>query len=125
MSDEKKATGGAPRGDKFLWNDNAVELVKKGSDMSTQPTIERPAAKPRGNGQATPKPEKIPQHWGASAAKFYADQENELITVHTRGGAELRGYLIGVSQFEITLEREGDKAKVLILKHAIDWIEPG
>lgn len=90
-----------------------------------QEVTEQQAAKPkpRGNGQG--KAEKIPQHWGASAAKFYADQENELITVHTRGGDKLRGYLIGVSQFEITIEYESDKRKLLILKHAIDWIEPG
>lgn len=70
-----------------------------------------------------PQAERIPQHWGASAAKFYADQENELITVHTRGGDTLRGWLIGVSQFEITIERESDKRRVLCFKHAIDFIE--
>lgn len=78
----------------------------------------------QGNGSKPAKP-KIPNKWGVSEAKWMADQENELITIHLRGGEMQRGYLIGLDQFTIFIEHEASKAKLLIAKHAIDWIEPG
>jgi sRNA-binding regulator protein Hfq len=96
--------------------------------MSNAPTTTTPATatdKKQGNGQRPDRPPKLPNKWGVSEAKWMADQENELITVHMRGGETLRGYLIGLDQFTIFVEHETTKAKLLIAKHAIDYIEPG
>ena len=68
-------------------------------------------------------------HWGAKEAAFYADHEDEAITIHLRGGETLRGWLVGVDQYNLTIELEADKGavadKVLVMKHAIDYITPG
>ena len=66
---------------------------------------------------------KTPQRWGVSEAKYMADRENELITVHTRSG-DLIGYLVGLDQYTIGLEAKDTGKTLLIAKHAIDWIEP-
>lgn len=74
--------------------------------------------------QETPKRPTTPARWGLSEAKYMADRENELITVHLRGGALLAGYLVGLDQFVIGLEDQATGKTLLIAKHAIDWIEP-
>jgi sRNA-binding regulator protein Hfq len=60
--------------------------------------------------------------WGKSAAQFYAEVENKIITIHLRGGQALTGELVGLDTFDLVLERENDR-KVLIPKHAIEWVE--
>ena len=67
---------------------------------------------------------KPPQHWGTSAAAFYADCEDEQINIHVETGQTLSGVLLGVDRYDLILERD-DGAKVLIPKHAVVLIEPG
>lgn len=68
-----------------------------------------------------PKP---PEHWGTSAAQFYADCEGETIDIHLETGQVLTGRLLGVDRYDIVLERSEGK-RALIPKHAIVYIEPG
>jgi sRNA-binding regulator protein Hfq len=92
-----------------------------------QATPAAPSTKPSGgNGQRQDRDRapKIPIRWGVSEAKWMADRENELIELHLRGGETLRGYLVGLDQFVIGLEREGDSKMLLVAKHAIDYFEP-
>ena len=93
---------------------------------STQPAIpeQAQAAKPKNNGKGKDKADKIPGRWGMNEAKFYFDRENELVTVHIRGGDTITGYVIGLDVYAIMIERESDQAPILMHKHAIDWIEP-
>lgn len=77
-----------------------------------------------GNGQRADRAPRIPVRWGVSEAKWMADRENELIDVHLRSGDILRGYLIGLDQFTIGLERESDGKVLLVCKHAIDFSAP-
>lgn len=94
---------------------------------STPATTEQAqAAKPKrnGKGKGTPAEDKIPGRWGMNEPKFYFDRENELVTVHIRGGDTITGYVIGLDVYAIMIERESDQAPILMHKHAIDWIEP-
>jgi len=60
--------------------------------------------------------------WGTSALQFYAYVENKQIVIHLRSGQALNGELVGVDTYDLVLERQ-DSNKVLIPKHAIEWIE--
>jgi sRNA-binding regulator protein Hfq len=73
---------------------------------------------------------KPPQHWGTSAAAFYADYEGKPVTIHLQTGETLSGALLGVDRYDIVLERGSTQlttsdTRVLIPKHAIVYVEPG
>lgn len=65
-----------------------------------------------------------PDHWGTSAAAFYADCEGETIEIHTETHEVLSGVLLGVDRYDVILKRDGG-ARVLIPKHAIVYIRSG
>lgn len=69
--------------------------------------------------------EKIPGRWGLSEARFISDCENELVTVHLRGGETLTGYVIGLDQFGIGFEVTDTPRPLWLMKHAIDYIVRG
>ena len=61
---------------------------------------------------------KIPNKWGASEAKWMVDHEDVTITVRTRSGNILTGYLIGTDHYTLTIEAES--GNIVVYKHAID-----
>ncbi len=69
--------------------------------------------------------EKIPGKWGTSEARFYYDTEGEIVTLSLRSGEQLRGYVVGLDNYALVLERECDKRRILVHKHAIDTVAPG
>ena len=64
-------------------------------------------------------PVKVTGRWGTSEAKWFADREDESVTVHMRESITLTGYLVGVDNYNIFLEI--DKKVVLVPKHAINY----
>jgi len=67
-------------------------------------------------------PARPPEHWGASAASFYADCEGKAITIHLESSTILTGVLLGIDRYDIILEVAGGE-KILVPKHAIAYIE--
>ena len=59
--------------------------------------------------------------WGLRAAAFYERCEGETITVHLVNGEDLRGELLGVDTYDITLD-PGDSRRLLVPKHAVAYV---
>jgi len=64
---------------------------------------------------------KTVQYWGLRSATFYERCEGEDITIHLMIGEELRGELLGVDRYDVTLASDDGKT-LLIPKHAIAYV---
>ncbi len=68
--------------------------------------------------------QKLVGKWGTSEARFYYDTEGEIVTIDLRSGGTVRGCIVGLDNYAIVLQRESDKRRILIHKHAVDLITP-
>jgi len=67
---------------------------------------------------------KLIETWGLRAAAFYERCEGETIIVHLMSGEALRGELLGVDRYDVTLD-PGDGTTLLVPKHAIVYVVLG
>jgi len=67
---------------------------------------------------------KVIEHWGLRAARFYERCEGKVIIVRLMTGEALRGELLGVDRYDITLD-PGDGRTLLVPKHAIACVVLG
>ena len=72
---------------------------------------------------AEPASTKVTGRWGTSEAKWLMDREDAEIVLHLREGIDLIGFLVGVDNYSVFIERESDKKVLFIPKHAINYGE--
>lgn len=68
-------------------------------------------------------PVKVTGRWGASEAKWFMDREDSEIVLHLRESIDLTGFLVGIDNYSVFIERESDKKVLFIPKHAINYAE--